>query len=403
MTRLPTALRPLWPAVKRSHRAATRAVGRTTRALPPRGERSVPREANETSAQSAALEPDHVRLHRVAPAETIDRGLPAGDPPSLRFWDDVRVLRSPERYVLEVADGRLVGDYAATITPAGRLDFQTSPYFGIRGWREHPVYLRTRLPEATHYEGTVVSLASQASGRNYYHSLMDAHPRWGLLIEALGEVKPDHIVVAHRSRWDAQLVEMAGLDAYSLIEPVKHLSLRADRLLVPALTNHSTLAPPWITQWLRRTFPPGDLRGRPKRIYVTRGSTPNTRRFVREAELLRLLEPFGFVRFDPGSVPVQEQIDTFAAAEAIVAPHGAGLTNLNFAAEGTRLLELFAPRYLNAGYRTIAHNIPGVVYRYLVAEPHEPDRGEARMNRIQADIDLAPDRVLRAVEEMLES
>ena len=42
------------------------------------------------------------------------------------------------------------------------------------------------------------------------------------------------------------------------------------------------------------------------------------------------LERRGFLRFDPGAHTVQEQIDHFAAAEVIVAPHGAALANLTF-------------------------------------------------------------------------
>jgi capsular polysaccharide biosynthesis protein len=401
MTRLPPALQPLWPAAKIAHRAASRTVGRVTRALPVASDRAVPSTGTTTSAETARAEPAHVRVHRSGPGEHAMRDLPTGNPSPMRFWGEVRELEVPERFVLEVDDGRLVGDYAATITPGGRLDLQTSPYFRIRGWQEHPIYLRPRLPEAVPLAGTTVSLSSQASGRNYYHSIMDTLPRWGVLQEAMPGIRPDHLVVSHRTRWDRQLLAMTGLDELDLVEPVKHLSVRAEHLLVPCLNNQHTLAPRWITQWLRTALPPRDVRDRPRRLYVTRGAAPHTRRFVREAELMALLAPLGFERFDPGAVTVQEQIDHFAAAEVVVAPHGAGLVNLNFAPEGVRVLELFAPRYLNPGYWAITDNIADSVYRYLVADPTEPDRPERRMLNVQDDIDLDPQTVLAAVEELL--
>ncbi|MCW2950710.1 MAG: hypothetical protein JWN41_1723, partial [Thermoleophilia bacterium] len=261
--------------------------------------------------------------------------------------------------------------------------------------------LRPRLPEPEHLSGAVLSLASHESGRNYYHTLMDALPRWGVLQEALPGMRPDHIVVSHQTRWDRQLLAMTGLDAYDLIEPTKHLSVTADRLLVPCVNNQETLAPRWITDWLRTALPPRDVAGRPKRLYITRGVVPRTRRLIHEAELLPLLERLGFVKFDPGSVTVQEQIDAFAAAEVVVGPHGAGLVNLNFASPGVKVLELFAPRYLNPGYWAITDNVPDSVYRYLVADPIEPDRPESRMTRIQADIAIPPTVILAAVEELL--
>lgn len=401
MTRLPPALMPLWPAAKRAHRAATRVVGVAARAVGDGGPRSVPARISTTSRATAAAEPGDVQVHETGDPLEVVRDAPTGRPGGLRFWDDVRTLRRPPRSVLEVRDGRLVGESAATLTPHGTLDLETSPYFGIRRPTEHPVHLQLRLPEPEHVPGTVLSLASHASGRNYYHSLMDALPRWGLFQELFPGVRPDRVVVGHASRWDAQLVAMTGLDAFPLVQPTSRLHLRADRLLVPTIDNHSTLAPPWVTRWLRANLPPRDVDDRPRRLYVTRGDRPHTRRYVQERALLEQLEPQGFVRFDPGAASVQDQIDHFAAAEVVVAPHGAGLVNLSFAPEGVKVLELFAPRYLNPGYWAITENVPGSTYRYLVAEPVEPNRPERDMNRVQADVDIPVAVVLDALEELL--
>ncbi|MEH3034315.1 MAG: glycosyltransferase family 61 protein [Aeromicrobium erythreum] len=400
MTRLPPALMPLWPAAKRAHRAATRWGGAVGRRLPEH-ERAVPHDAPATSALTAAAEPDAVVVHTVGPATHVERDVPVGTPGGLRFWDEVRRLDRPDRHVVEVRGGRLVGESAATITPGGRLDLDTSHYFGTRHWHEHPVFLRPRLPRTEPVRGTVLSLASHASARNYYHSLMDALPRWGLFREAFPDLTPDRVVVGHTTRWDRQLVAMVGLADLPLVEPTAGLALQAERLLVPAVDNQSTLAPPWVTRWLRENLRPERTSGRPRRLYVSRGDRPNTRRYLQERELLAALEPQGFVAIDPGTLTVQEQIDHFAAAEVVVAPHGAGLVNLNFAPEGVRVLELFAPTYLNPGYWAITDNVPGSVYRYLVADPVDPQRPERRMTGVQDDVDLDPARVLEALDDLL--
>lgn len=401
MTRLPPALMPLWPAAKRAHRAATWLSGVVVRRVGPRGERAVPRLAIERSADVATAEPADVTWRPVLDGvREVVRDVPVGEPGGLRFWDDVRRF-SFSSSVLEVRNGRLVGESAALVTPGGRLDLERSPYFGIRSWREHPVYLRPRLPQTEHVDGTVVSLASHASARNYYHSLMDALPRFGLFREAYPDVEPDAVVVGHTTRWDAQLVAMLGLDRYRLVEPTSALALRADRLVVPSIDNRTTLAPPWITAWLREHLPARDVADKPRRLYVTRGDVPNTRRYVQEAALWPHLERQGFARIDPGALTVQEQIDHFAAADVVVAPHGAGLVNLSFAPAGVKVLELFAPRYLNPGYWAIVDNVPDSVYRYVVADPVEPGRPERRMNHVQDDVDLDPARVLAALEDLL--
>jgi capsular polysaccharide biosynthesis protein len=392
---------PLWPLAKRTHRAATRAAGVVGRAVGDGGPRSVPARVSTTSRATAGAEPEHVRLHETGEPLELVRPAPVGRPGGLRFWDDVSTLRRPARSVLEVRGGRLVGEAAATITPAGTLDLETSPYFGIHRPTEHPVHLQLRLPEPEHVDGTVLSLASHASARNYYHSLMDALPRWGLFQELFPGERPDRVVVGHTTRWDRQLVAMAGLDDLPLVEPSGRLHLRADRLLVPTIDNQSTLAPPWVTAWLRAHLPAREVRDKPRRLYVTRGSQPNTRRYVHEDRLLPELERQGFTCVDPGALTVQEQIDHFAAADVVVAPHGAGLVNLSFAPAGVRVLELFAPRYLNPGYWAIVDNVPDSVYRYVVAPPVDAARPERCMNGVQDDVDVDPGTVLQALEELL--
>ena len=114
---------------------------------------------------------------------------------------------------------------------------------------------------------------------------------------------------------------------------------------------------------------------------------------------LRKLDPY--LNVDPGTMSVQEQIDHFAAAEVVVAPHGAGLVNLTFAPPGVRVLELFAPRYLNPGYWAIVDNVPDSRYRYVVAEPVDRLRSERAMQGVQDDVDLPADVVLEELEHLL--
>lgn len=407
MTRLTPVLRPLWPYLRIGHRLAARVNGTVFR--PRRShsidagwpERRLPWIASTGVEETLAVEASSVRLVELAMQSTPVRSQPCGDPLGLRFWSEVVRPPAERAFVLDIDGGRLVGDFAATVTPSGRLETEVSPYWG-RPWREHPIFLSRRIPPLREIDGVVLSLASPGSATNYYHSLMDALPRWGLFQRAYPDLEPDAIVVGHKNRWDRELVAMLGIDRHRLISPTKGGGVRAERLLVPSLSNRETLAPMWITRWLRERLLPPEPSVERKRLYVTRGTKPNTRRFVRETELLESLEERGFECFDPGAHSVAEQIKTFAAADVVVAPHGAGLVNLNFAPPGVRVLELFAPRYLNPGYWAIVDNIPGAAYRYLVADPVEPARSAVRMLGVQNDIDIAPARVLRALDRLLE-
>jgi capsular polysaccharide biosynthesis protein len=360
----------------------------------------VPHRATSSAEETVALEPEQVRIHLGGPAEVLDRPIPPGLPEDYWVWRRWARFEVARRYTLDVDDGMVVGDYAAHITPGGTLDYETSTYFGIRGWKEHPLYLRGRLPEAEHVPGSLVSLATRGSHANYYHFLMDVLPRWGVVEECMPGFLPDYAFVNHGSRYQRELLHLAGLDHLRAIAPTRDSALRADRLIAPCIPNPELMAPTWTTRWLKERLPAKSVGGRPERLYITRGSAPNTRRVVNEDEVLRILEPLGFVRFDPGAVSVQDQIDHFSAAAVIVAPHGAALANLAFCSSGVRVLELFAPKYVNPCYWTIADNIPDSHYRYLVCGTDQRGPG-APMNGVLTDITVDPARFRESVEALL--
>lgn len=399
MSRLPSSLQPAWPLVKRLHRATTRGVGAVTRRTTS-GERAVPLRATESADHTAALEPGAVTLHPGGPAEQLRRSVPLGSPADHWVFQERAAYDVPRRFCLEIEDGLLVGDYAAHITPGGVLDYETSSYFGITGWPEHPIYLRRRLPSAERFDGTLLSLATRGSRANYYHFLLDVLPRWGVFREAMPDRMPDGFFVNTTSRYQRELLAMIGLSDVRVVEPAKHTAVRASTLLVPCIPNPDLMAPTWTTRWLREKLPPSRSRNLPRRLYVTRGTARNTRRLVNEDELWPVLAARGFTRIDPGKHTVQEQIDLFAAAEAIVAPHGAALANLVFCSPGVRVLELFAPKYVNPCYWVIADNIESARYRYLVCGPDNRKPGSP-MNGVLTDIVAPPAQFTAALDDLL--
>jgi Glycosyltransferase 61 len=400
MSRLPSALQPAWPLFKRMHRFLSLALGvvfRRTSTLA--GARALPKRATVRSAETVALEPSSVELHPAGDGEHLVRSMPVGEPANHWVFENELKYDVPARYCLEIERGITIGDYAAIVTPGGTLDYETSGYFGISGWREHPIFLRTQLPRLEHVDGTLLNLTTRGSTANYYHFLLDVLPRYGIFSEALPGRVPDAVYVPHSARYQKQLLSMTGIDQLPLIDAGKHTALQADRLLVPSTPNQELAAPLWVVDWLRRTLPPSGATDMPTKLYVTRGDAPNTRRYVEEPQLWPSLERQGFTRVDPGALTVQEQIDWFAAADVVVAPHGAALSNLVFCKPGVRILELFAPNYVNHCYWTIASALPDATYHYLVADG---SHGEGKpMTGVLTDIRIDARRVLDALERLL--
>lgn len=399
MSRLPTALQPAWPVVKRVHRLLSLLAGVCFRRLRPvLGQLAVPTTATVRSAETATREPEAVALHWVGPPEKLSRRVPPGDPPNHPAFTSAVVADIPERSVLDVRGGRLVGEFGATVTPNGVLDYQSSGYFGLSSWREHPLFLRPTLGRLTHVSGTVLSLTTRGAAGNYYHFLYDAIARYGIYEEVFGDQTVDAVVVPHQARYQRELLEMSGIRT-RLIQPRGGYSIEADRLLVPSTPNQDLDAPHSAVSWLRRRLPPRPSSDSPRRLYLTRGRAPRSRRYVQEPDLLTGLHQRGFTVIDPGKLSVQDQIDVFHSAEVVVAPHGAGLTNLTFSRPGTKVLEMFAPTYVHLGLWAIAEAVGGIDYRYLVGDG--PARPATRMTGVLDDVSIDPERVNAVIDDLL--
>ena len=96
-----------------------------------------------------------------------------------------------------------------------------------------------------------------------------------------------------------------------------------------------------------------------------------------EEELLPILHQHGFTLIFAENLSLPDQIRLFRNAEAIVSPHGAGLTNMIFSPPGTSVLELFATDTIRTCYWALSHEL-GHPYRFLMGEPvfgrgHESD------------------------------
>jgi hypothetical protein len=90
-----------------------------------------------------------------------------------------------------------------------------------------------------------------------------------------------------------------------------------------------------------------------RRLLVSRRDA-SSRRVSNEPELQALLEPAGFETVVLGELSFREQVAAFAEAEMVIAPHGAALANLLFAAPGTVVVELHQAGAERPHYKQLA-------------------------------------------------
>jgi len=128
-----------------------------------------------------------------------------------------------------------------------------------------------------------------------------------------------------------------------------------------------TFMSPALVQFLRNTafaacnFTPDGRGGR--RLYVSRADAKK-RHILNESALEPALRRNGFEIVLPGAMTLQEQVSLFSQASVICGAHGAGLTDMLFAAPGAHVIEILPNDRRMATYLLLAksagHSYEGI-------------------------------------------
>ncbi len=292
--------------------------------------------------------------------------------------------------VVTAPGASLATDGGAVITAEGELVYDTlwdDPHYERSEFSS-----RRRLAPPTVLDGTCASLISLWHS-NYHHWLFEALPRLAVLERAglshLPLIVPERPAPFHRDTLAALGHPPARW------RPFAHEHVRPDVLVWASPASTVGVPSRYAVDWLRKGF----LRGRApaptprRRIYLSR-RLAYARRVANEQEVAETLARHGFETVDAERLTFGQQVELFAAAEAVVAPHGAGLSNIVF---GNRLavLEIFQPRYLHLCYYALAGACDHA-YWYLLAEPSD-DRQK------DADLIVPIPELIASVEQMLAS
>lgn len=197
-----------------------------------------------------------------------------------------------------------------------------------------------------------VAVISQKASDNYCHFFYEILARLAML--EMHGIEYDWLYVTCDKKFVRDGLELWGIDESKIICPTdENYCIQADILIVPSLvlnTNNGfkhtgVNAHPYTLKYVREKLL-SKIEGRvdtskfSKRIFISRRDAPS-RKILNEDEVFELFKIKGFERYDAGKMSIIEQIALFAQAEMIVGEHGAGLTNILFCKEGTKVIELF--------------------------------------------------------------
>lgn len=201
-------------------------------------------------------------------------------------------------------------------------------------------YLLSFVTKARHYQGDHMILSASVSNNYfmwicYFLPLLSQYEEMGL--------NPSKLQIWVRCDAPGFQMESLALLGYNNVKELNGKSKRVERLYVPSFRyldveksniGHYNILSRKSIVWLNNRF--NDQSIAKRRVLISRRMS-NQRRLVNESELLEktgaelvILEKMSFA----------DQVSLFSGVSVVIAPHGAGLTNLVFAT-GAQVFELY--------------------------------------------------------------
>lgn len=134
--------------------------------------------------------------------------------------------------------------------------------------------------------------------------------------------------------------------------------------------------------------------GKKRKVFLNRRAEFG--RYIRNMdELEPLLSSYGFEVVDPTGMSLEEQIKIFANTQYLISIHGAGNTNIVFAPDDLKFVEIAPENYISCHYYWLATSL-GFDYDMILGG-NMPVGGE-KANR---KFELAPDKLEAAIKKMV--
>jgi len=313
----------------------------------------------------------------------------------LRYFAGLKTAEPEPGLIATLPGGRVYGAGMVLAPDGSSIARDVSPDFGSPPDR-HWLQTCTQIRPPVRIDGPVAVVAVNLGAR-YAHWLIEELPR---LLALAPDERP--ALIAHGG--EPFMDEAFALGAWGnrVVRVGRHTHYECGQLIVPGLVCRPGEPTPRVlellaefTAPLRRATSVTSMHG--ERLYITREGAAR-RRVINEGALWPRLEARGFQKLRLETLSWAEQINAFAQAREVVAPHGAGLANLVFCRPGARVVEFFHRSYVNPCYWRLAA-LAGLDYRPVLSAAMEAgDMGPAfRREAGRCDIEANVAEVIHAL------
>jgi hypothetical protein len=316
--------------------------------------------------------------------------------------------RFKEPFVTELQNITLVGPMAVAFTSEGKIIADTmsfDPYNEVdlnprlkrairAGVANVPVTIAKAMRGHNFSEADSLRVACtlHGGGPNYFHWMLEN------LLKLRGveryEAKTGHevplIIPPNPPSYLSDSIGLVGFDNHQIIEWDSG-PLQVDRLVVPSFPELTPKAVGWLRE---NVFSAVDLGSDSTGwLYVSR-QRANGRSVVNYLELKEFLEEREISVVYCEDLSLREQVELFRTADGIIAPHGAGLTNMVWG-DNLHVVEIFT-EVVQPPYNILAE-LMGHKYTSIVGTPVD-SQFDKRNTNIKLDIDEL-DSILSMAED----
>jgi hypothetical protein len=314
------------------------------------------------------------------------------------------------QFVLKIENGCVMGkDCNFILTEEGALVEEVSREFGQEGGKvpsQFSVLNKLSKKYKKIKKHGKVAVLSTSGSANFHHWNYDVLPRFESLKKANLLEHIDYFLINYNELpFQKEALQLLGIKEEKIIntknEP--YLLWQFDVLYVPSLTQSLSTISPSVIAFIRNTFlkPEMALQGITtySKIFLSRKNVL-TRKIINEQEVMEVFQKNNFVEVYPENYNMQQMAFIMSKATVIASVHGSGLSNLPFINEGTKVLDILAPRHQDPYYWMIC-NQRKATYVGLFAEGEHPlDTEDLVINKIDNDLLINLDKLNEAIQKI---
>lgn len=259
-----------------------------------------------------------------------------------------------DKYIYKVNGAMIIGPYGLGIDKKGRIIKEMTTFFSFGRFKllvssslnnNSIRLLKFLMPfqkiyfsrADIHLENVCVLLHCW---NNYYHWITEQLPKLQAvhLFEKEMNQKVTIIIPPNPPKFITDSLKHFNVHKENLLEWHSEVA-EVDNLIVPTYPEITNKSAAWLRKKVLNSMNiyPSEKK---ERIYISRIDAKE-RRVINEEEVLKLIKRYGFKFYELSNMSFDDQVQLFSKAEIVIAPHGAGLTNILWS-NNIKVIEIFA-------------------------------------------------------------